>query len=305
MDLTLDEFAASVGSDGPVTIAGTSTRGGAVAGVEVVSAPAGIVRVDAAEMIVECGAGTPVDEVLGELATVGQTVAVPAGGTIGGALAVGRSDVTRLGHGPMRDVLLQTNYVSAAGKVTKAGGPTVKNVSGFDLCRLMVGSHGTLGFLGDVILRTRPIPPVSRWFTSDRPPAELLVELFRPVSILWDGSTCWVRLDGDPGDVDEAVARVGLVGCDGPPEFPGPYRWSLPPDDLEARLAESQAGTFLAEIGVGVVRHSEPPPARAVPEAIRSLHERIKTNFDPTGRLNPGRSALVGSDVGSDVGMRA
>ena len=116
-------------------------------------APVGIVRIDAAEMVLECGAGTPMDDVHAALAEVGQTVSIPGGGTIGGALASGISDVTRLAHGPIRDVLLQTHFVAASGKVTKAGGPTVKNVSGFDLCRLLVGSRGTLGFFGDVIVR--------------------------------------------------------------------------------------------------------------------------------------------------------
>ena len=71
------------------------------------------------------------------LAEWGQLVALPPGGTVGGALAVGRSDVTRLGRGPVRDALLQARVVSAEGHVVKAGGPTVKNVSGFDLCRLV------------------------------------------------------------------------------------------------------------------------------------------------------------------------
>ena len=66
----------------------------------------------------------------------------------------------------MENTLLQARYVSAAGEIVKAGGPTVKNVSGFDLCRLLVGSYGTLGFLGDVILRTRPLPATSQWCSA-------------------------------------------------------------------------------------------------------------------------------------------
>ena len=119
-------------------------------------APVGIESIQAEEMTVSCGAGTPVAELDDALAAHGQCVAVPPTGTVGGALAVGQSGIRRLGYGPVRDVLLQTRYVSAAGEVVKAGGPTVKNVSGFDLCRLLVGSRGTLGFLGDVIMRTRP-----------------------------------------------------------------------------------------------------------------------------------------------------
>ena len=122
-----------------------------------------------------CGAGTTVAEVELALAAHGQRVAIPPGGTVGGALAVGRSSIRRLGDGPVRDAVLQVRYVSAAGEVVKAGGPTVKNVSGFDLCRLLVGSHGTLGFIGDVILRTRPRAPLRRGTaaTATRSPCSL------------------------------------------------------------------------------------------------------------------------------------
>lgn len=291
MKMTLDEFAATVGAIDPVTIAGAGTRGGACDGASLVNAPAGIRRVDAAEMVVECGAGTPVDDVLAALREVGQTVSVPAGGTIGGALAVGHSDVTRLAHGPIRDVLLQTHYVSSSGKLTKAGGPTVKNVSGFDLCRLFVGARGTLGFFGDVILRTRPLPRHSGWFTSQRDPFELLAGLFRPVCILWDGSKTWVRLDGDERDVADAASRHDLADADGPPALPGPYRWSIPPSELGS-LASATPGTFLAEVGVGVVHHTEAQPKRSDEAARVALHGRIKAQFDPAGRLNPGLDLL-------------
>lgn len=286
MDLTLEDFAASVGVSDPVTISGMATRGGPSVDVRAVSAPVGIDRIDAAEMVVECGAGTSVDELLAALAEQGQTVSLPSGGTVGGALAVGRSDITRLGHGAMRDVLLQTRYVSAAGKLTKAGGPTVKNVSGFDLCRLFVGAHGTLGFFGDVILRTRPIARTSNWFTSARDPFELLHDVHRPVSLLWNGLTTWVRLDGDASDVAKSIDRFELDEADGPPVLPR-CRWSLRPSDLPA-LRDDEAGTFMAEVGVGMVHRHLAAPIGSVDAATRQLHDRIKTQFDPTGRLNPG-----------------
>ncbi|MGA9275433.1 FAD-linked oxidase C-terminal domain-containing protein, partial [Ilumatobacter sp.] len=198
-------------------------------------------------------------------------------------------------HGPMRDVLLQSRFVGSSGEVTKAGGPTVKNVSGFDLCRLLVGSRGTLGFLGDVILRTRPLPRASRWFCTDRDPFELLATLYRPVGILWDGRTTWVRLDGDPGDVETIATATRLVETDGAPPLPGPHRWSVAPSELGAMRTE-EPGTFIAEIGVGVVHRPTAAPHREPDPAVRAVHDRIKAQFDPTGRLNPGVDPLtVGS----------
>jgi glycolate oxidase FAD binding subunit len=258
--------------------------------VRTVTAPSGIGWIQPAEMTICCGAGTPVADVAAALAEHGQCVALPDGGTIGGALAVGHGGVRRLGWGPARDTVLQARYVSAAGEVVKAGGPTVKNVSGFDLCRLLVGSRGTLGFLAEVILRTRPVPVGERWFTSERDPWELLAVLYRPTSLLWDGRTTWVLLDGHAADIESQVRCAGLTASDGPPELPR-HRWSMPPSQLRS-LADGSAA-FVAEIGVGVVHHSHPAPARAVDPTIRALHDRIRHGFDPAARLNPGVDVLA------------
>ena len=291
MDLTLEEFATAVGATGPVSIAGLGTRSRVSADVPVVHAPVGIEWIQPAEMTIRCGAGTPIDEVATALAEHGQQVALPSGGTVGGALAMGQSNVRRLAYGAMRDVLLQANYVNAAGELVKAGGPTVKNVSGFDLCRLLVGSRGTLGFLGDVILRTRPKAAFEQWFTSDRDPWDLLSGLFRPTSVLWDGTATWVLLEGDEGDVAEMADRFSLVAVSDGPELPTGGRWSMPPSELVA-LRVATPGSFVAEVGVGIVHHVHPRPDRAPDPVQAELHTRIKHEFDPAGRLNPGVDLL-------------
>lgn len=292
MDLTaaIAGFAAEVGTHGPVTIAGHSTRGGGIDGVRRVRAPAGIGEIRPDEMTVVCGAGTPVDELAAALAEVGQRVALPPGGTVGGALARGHSRIDRLGRGPIRDALLQARFVAADGELVTAGGPTVKNVSGFDLCRLLVGSHGTLGFIAEVTLRTWPLPLASRWVRSDADPWELLAVIGRPVALLWDGTTAWALLEGHPADIDATIARLALVETDGQPSLPTGGRWSLPPTEL--RALGDRPGAFVAEIGVGIVHHSDPAPLRPIDPAVRQLCGRIKHNFDPTARLNPGLDVL-------------
>jgi FAD/FMN-containing dehydrogenase len=283
VDLT--DFAGAVGATEPVTITGLGTRGGPVTGVRVVRPPSGIEWIQADEMTMRCGAGTPVDDVDAALAEVGQCVALPSGGTVGGALSVGHSGIRRLGYGPVRDVLLQANYVSESGDVVQAGGPTVKNVSGFDLCRLLVGSRGTLGFLGDVIIRSRPRPPHSQWFTMDADdPFPTFAKLYRPASVLWDGSRLWALLEGHAGDVAAQAAACSLTACDGPPPLPSGSRRVVPP-----AAVGSQSGDFVAEVGIGVVHHAEPLPAGSPPESsVTKLTRRIKAEFDPSGRLNPG-----------------
>lgn len=282
--IDLDEFAMEVGPRGPVTITGLGTRGGPMPGVRCVTAPAGIDFLQPDEMIVGCGAGTPVDELVLVLAEHGQTVALPPGGSVGGALAVGRSDLRRLGYGPVRDVLLQARYVSAAGEVVKAGGPTVKNVSGFDLCRLLVGSNGTLGFLGDVVLRTRPLAECSQWCSAPcADPMPVFALLHRPVSVLWDGSTVFALLEGHPADVDAQAAGAGLAPCVGPPPVPSGSRRSLPPASLTGLT-----GAFVAEVGVGTVHHAEPWVSPPRDERVVALARAVKDEFDPEHRLNPG-----------------
>ena len=285
--MDLSGFAEEIGPSGEVTITGAATRGGPVAGVRVVRAPTGIDWLRGDEMTVCCGAGTLVAELDEALAAVGQCVAIPPSGTVGGALAVGRSGLRRLGYGPIRDTLLQARYVSAAGDVVKAGGPTVKNVSGFDLCRLLVGSYGTLGFLGEVILRTRPRARHEQWYATTADPIDTYRGLYRPTSVLWDGTTTWILLEGHPDDVAAAAAAAGLAEAAGPPSLPTGGRWSIPPSDLA-----SLRGTFVAEVGVGVVHHADPPTRPPVSDAVRELNERIKDNFDPTGRLNPGLDVI-------------
>lgn len=267
---------------------GRGTRSSTGAGRRVV-APSGIVEFEPAEMTLRCGAGTPLEEVHAAVAERNQEVALPHGGTVGGALAVGHSDVLRRGRGPIRDTVLQVRFVTAAGTEVKAGGPTVKNVSGFDLCRLLVGSHGTLGVLGEVILRTRPRPMCRRWFRSEAPPEVLTARLLRPVSVLWDGESCWVCLEGHPDDVADECRRASLAEVADPPELPGGGRWSVAP----SRWPEvAGTGRFVMELGVGVVHHerrADPSrdPVTTSSVRVRALNDRIRQHFDPHRRLNP------------------
>lgn len=291
MDLNaLDRFAEAVGTSEPVTIAGLSTRGGALDGVRAVEAPSGVWAYSPEEMTVSCGAATPNDELAEALAAAGQIVVMPPGGSVGGALVSASETILRLGRGPMRDSLLEARVVSADGALAKVGGPTVKNVSGFDLCRLLVGSYGTLAFVGGVTLRTRPRPPMTAWFMTDRDPAGVRRRLYRPSAVLWNGVSSWVCLEGHGADVAAEAAAADLVETDGPPLLP-PRHWSV--DPTVVRSLGLVAGTFVAELGIGTIHADEVPPQPSIPAAIVELNARVKAVFDPTGRLNPGRKVAA------------
>lgn len=319
MSATGENFSAEVGSEDLVTVRGGGTQwevGGLPSGdAREVKAPSGVWSFAPADMVVRCGAGTTVAELNREVRRAGQMLPLdslcPAEATIGGVLAVGQSGHRRLRYGPIRDLLLQVVFVNSLGQLIRSGGPTVKNVSGFDLCKLMVGSLGTLGFIAEVILRCQPVPEASQWFEGEASspdiPAKLLAELWQPSSILWNGERVWVLLEGHPSDVAEQAASpaakaAGLAECE--PSEPtkallgsgkNNQRISLPPSALKHLPKHFPPGSFLAEIGVGIV-HLNPDqqvPADMLPQPDQrsiALQREIKARFDPTGRMNPGRS---------------
>lgn len=307
-DAVLAGFGAEVGPSGPVSAVGGMTQwdvGGLPAdGVRMVKAPSGVVDHRPAEMLVRVRAGTTVAELDEVLAGAGQMVPLdpddPARATVGGVLAVGRAGPRRLRHGPVRDHVLEVHYVSAGGEMVRAGAPVVKNVSGFDLVRLMVGSLGTLGLLAEVVLRTYPRPRAARWLTANAfgaapPPAAGPPGVHRPSSLLWDGAAAWILLEGHPADVDTQCRALGPAWseCDGPPPRPGPGRLSVPPGRLGPETARREPGSFLAEVGVGIVHTDRSEPVPPVDPGVAELNRRIKARFDPEGRFNPGRSVLA------------
>jgi FAD/FMN-containing dehydrogenase len=312
IDTELAEFAAEVGVHDPVVALGNGTRfdlgGPPAADARVVSAPVGVVDYAPEEMTVLVRAGTTVAALHAELALSEQRTSLPErGGTVGGAVMVGENCPFALGRGPVRNAILQVRYVSADGIVVTGGGPTVKNVSGFDLPRLMTGSMGTLGLLGDVIVRTNPIPAISRWLAADdADPFEVFDALFRPGAIFHDGAVTTVLLEGHGVDVDlEQKVLDGLGGfseVSGPPPLPA-HRWSMTPAALR-RIDGRETGEYVALIGVGMVHATNPPPPRCPDAASVIVAQRLKSNFDPTGRLNPGRSVAATTLVPSNHGGR-
>ena len=82
--------------------------------------------------------------------------------TIGGILATADTGSLRHRYGGIRDLVLGVSFIRGDGKIAKAGGKVVKNVAGYDLMKLLIGSYGTLGIISQVTLRTYPIPQASQ-----------------------------------------------------------------------------------------------------------------------------------------------
>ena len=133
------------------------------------SAFSGILEYEPEELVLTAGAATPLAEIEAALDEKGQILAFePAdygallgaegGATLGGVLACNLSGPRRIKSGAARDHLLGFHAVSGRAEPFKAGGKVVKNVTGYDLCKLLAGSWGTLAALHEVSIKVMPAP---------------------------------------------------------------------------------------------------------------------------------------------------
>lgn len=105
-------------------------------------------------------------------------VPLPAQATVGGAVAAGMAGPRQLRWGTLRDYVIGLRAVDGTGTAFSAGGRVVKNAAGYDLCRLLTGSLGTLGVIVQATLMVKPMPQASAFVACelpDTPAAEKLL----------------------------------------------------------------------------------------------------------------------------------
>jgi glycolate oxidase FAD binding subunit len=158
------------GAKGPLSVQGGGTRGiGGAGDVLSVAGLSGITLYEPGALTLVAQAGTPVAEIEKALASENQRLAfepmdhrglIGSDGTptIGGVFAANVSGPRRIAVGAARDFLLGVRFVDGRGAVVKNGGRVMKNVTGYDLVKLMAGSCGTLGVLSEVALKVLPRP---------------------------------------------------------------------------------------------------------------------------------------------------
>jgi len=196
--------------------------GGALAGELLdVSGLAGIVDYEPTELVITARSGTPLIEIERALAGCGQMLACEppqfqGRATLGGAVAAGLSGPRRAYAGPLRDFVLGIEMIDGRGELLRFGGKVIKNVAGFDISRLMVGSLGTLGLITEVTLKTVPRPHAecTLRFEMTQPAALESMTLWatRPLPLsatAWHDECLHVRVAGAEAAVRAARERLG------------------------------------------------------------------------------------------------
>ena len=162
--------------------------------------------------------------------------------TVGGIVATNFNAPLRMRYGSLRDLVLVTTVALPDGRVIRAGRPVVKNVAGYDLPKLFVGSHGTLGLLTDITLKLAPLP---------RRRAGVIV----PVDDLQTGLT-WGRALLQLCLVSSALLLVEGAAA---PGVSAPYALVFTaegiPEDVAEELAAAEA--VLRQHGAAVSRHGD------------------------------------------------
>ena len=177
----------------------------------------GIINYQPTELVVTAWAGTPLQEVIDTLAASAQMLAFdpPAFGaqaTLGGCVAAGLAGPSRYSGGPVKDYVLGTHLLTASGNILKFGGEVMKNVAGYDVSRLLVGSMGMFGPLTQVSVKVAPMPQevCTLEFALDEASALAICHSWRaqPLPI---SATAWQSTEGTSGCLRVRLAGAGAA----------------------------------------------------------------------------------------------
>ena len=220
---------------GPLRIVGGGTRGiGVVASGTTpldTTGLCGITLYEPGALTLVARAGTPLDEVTAALAAEDQHLPfeVPdmrgllgtAGrSTLGGVVAANASGPRRLRAGACRDSLIGVRFVDGTGMAVKNGGRVMKNVTGYDLVKLMAGSRGTLGVLTEVSFKVLPMPETAATLRiaglSDAQAVEAMTQaLGSPFDVNgaahWPGIGTFLRIEGFASSVAYRAHRLASL----------------------------------------------------------------------------------------------
>jgi glycolate oxidase FAD binding subunit len=271
---------------GPLAIRGGGTRGAPEGPAIETGGLSGIVLYEPGALTLVVRAGTPLAEVERVLAAEGQRLAFEppdtrallgrAGvSTIGGVVAANASGPRRVQAGACRDFLLGVRFVDGTGTVVKNGGRVMKNVTGYDLVRLMAGSRGALGVITEVALKVLPAPEATATVVLDGlDTAAAVAAMARALATPWEVTGAAHLPEGAvvlrvEGFADQVRYRAGRLAAmlggrieDGPgpwaavrdatalADWPGDvWRVHARATEAPALVARARAGRVLADWG--------------------------------------------------------
>ena len=197
---------------------------------------------DPAEMLCVVESGMRLGALRRLLAEGGQEWPVdePDDATAGGVVAADVALPRQLRVGCLRDTVVEMAFVTGDGRRIRSGARTVKNVTGYDLHRLLTGSRGTLGVITQLALKVRPLPKVARTLVTREGGIELAARLLAavplPAAVIAEHDRVLVRLEGWPEEVAEQsrLANEIAVLADADPSS-----WLEPPFPDAAILAQA------------------------------------------------------------------
>lgn len=262
------------------------------------------------DMTVTAQCGMPFSELQAALARHRQWVPVdPANSgdlTLGELLARNLHGPRLCGYGPVRDYVIGMRVVLGAGELIHSGGKVVKNVAGYDLCRLFIGARHSLGVIVEVTFKLRPLPETEGIFQKECASLGEVSELAREVRALpfdpvifdlhqlSDRPVLVIASAGYREDVEAEASQLDRLGISQPAtlDYDGqlshPSRVSLLPSESISWIERTQPGRFVARLGNGLIDYEggqAPPP----PDVPLELTRRIKAAFDPRNLFPPYR----------------
>ena len=260
------------------------------------------------DMTVTVEAGLTLAGLQARLAQGGQWLPIdppnPERLTIAGLLNTNASGPRRFGYGTIREHLIGLKVVLADGRVIQSGGRVVKNVAGYDLQKLFVGSQGSLGVIVEATFKLRPLPEAERFVQATNSPvdaAEALIQsamdsALTPVVMDWHnfaaGHTVILGFAGSRAEVEWQIALAKELGVQEPttldheqqfwgnPSAIKPRKISVLPSRLGEVIRNLGSTPFVARAGNGVLWHrgATNPSSSSLPV---DLARRVKEAFDP------------------------
>lgn len=262
-----------------------------------------VTEYEPADLTITVGAGASLASLDEVTAAAGQWLPLSAPGlaaaSVGGVVSRGLEGALALRFGGLRDLVLGLTLVTPEGRLLRLGGKVVKNVAGFDLLKLVVGSRGALGIITSVTFRLFPRPEVDRsWILHAESPFDLVdtaaacAALALPpaaVELTWGdrGADLMVRAMASSGRVDafERSAGALLGGA----------------DVVEGSEADRARATLRAPLA----RAATARRVAGSPGALRRLLDRAGARGDRAGENGEEAGATAGKDAGEMAGAQA